>query len=393
MSPLTPIQPTAITILPADTPPAALTSVNPLVTPPRLHGFQPPFQPLQVCSWFIFSFFAIVTNAIVLPFVQQVAHLRAAAYAVYNVLLLLTVASTVYTTATSTVDSSHLLPPSAVDNDQYTYCDYCQKVVSMESKHCRRCNRCTPCFDHHCNWIGTDVAMSNNHSVSKHGNYIAFTVMIWSIGAMMTLQTAVCMDALVLTFGYAEYRQHGLLVFGTYVSYIQTSTSLVAVQVVIIIQLVLTLPLLVSILQLIGIHLMLRWRGLTTYDWIGLQREEEKARVEQSLTSSAGSSKKRQRRQSQKSNKVKPSAVASFVTTQQSSPPYMLENQSVSYTMQSAVTVNSSVQTPHESDVLYRQSSTMTDSTLKSIMPVDVVYKADTGVSTDKQLHEQLHVG
>lgn len=41
------------------------------------------------------------------------------------------------------------------------YCDLCDTHVLKGSKHCKNCNRCTLKFDHHCDWVNSDIGSAN----------------------------------------------------------------------------------------------------------------------------------------------------------------------------------------------------------------------------------------
>lgn len=160
----------------------------------RRNGFQWPFDPLQVSSWFLFAAFIALTVAIVVPLLPG-----AGAWAfcvVYAILAVCTLVLAGRTTASNAIDQcvlnaleaeksvtgspagraarssrrpfslctgatvrpwgspSPAAPrPDAPAGEDLSYCYLCQVGVRRRSKHCKVCRKCVDEFDHHCVWL------------------------------------------------------------------------------------------------------------------------------------------------------------------------------------------------------------------------------------------------
>ena len=71
---------------------------------------------------------------------------------------------------------------SKFDSNAYEFfCDLCETHVLLGSKHCKYCNRCTLKFDHHCDWVNSDIG---------EANYREFVYSLLSVSAQLTIQIA-----------------------------------------------------------------------------------------------------------------------------------------------------------------------------------------------------------
>lgn len=140
------------------------------------------------------------------------------------------------------------------------YCSFCKSPVKNTSKHCVRCNRCTTNFDHHCKWVNNCVG---------EANYKTFVMLIGVCMFLELIISVVCGSTLVESFVSARvvrrqieeyYRKDVFLLF-------QTIQAFLALEGVVF-----------SCLlgYLIGLHLYLRFKGITTYEYILRKRADTK---------------------------------------------------------------------------------------------------------------------
>lgn len=126
-------------------------------------------------------------------------------------------------------------------------CSLCGTFVSASSKHCGRCNRCVAHFDHHCKWLNNCIGDSN---------YFLFICTIVATGLFEAVEIA--FD--VIAFCYWENDD------------METKFPLVLVH------LILSILAEIGIFQLILMHIYLRCRHMTTYEFL-LSRRLHKAKV------------------------------------------------------------------------------------------------------------------
>lgn len=65
------------------------------------------------------------------------------------------------------------------------YCDTCRSYVKLSSKHCRICQRCVENFDHHCIWI--------NNCVGSKNYRLFFVMIIVSLVSMAMFIISLCL--------------------------------------------------------------------------------------------------------------------------------------------------------------------------------------------------------
>jgi len=115
------------------------------------------------------------------------------------------------------------------------FCSICQVTVRLDSKHCWECNKCVANFDHHCPWLNNCIGALN---------YASFFVSVWSLLAMLTALLAGCVAPLVELGSSSRGLDFWLLV-GILVVYS---------------------PLLCLDISLVGFHVFLCCKGITTYE-------------------------------------------------------------------------------------------------------------------------------
>jgi palmitoyltransferase len=130
--------------------------------------------------------------------------------------------------------------------------------VSSTSKHCSACNRCVDLFDHHCRWL--------NNCIAK-GNYRTFVVLIAFFEVNQILQLS-CAISLIFAYGqdYQGTKDHLADVFG-FSGEIEVFLALY------ILTLGLAVPVLILNSNLIGLHILLGCRGISTYEYIISKRK------------------------------------------------------------------------------------------------------------------------
>jgi len=137
-------------------------------------------------------------------------------------------------------------------------CVRCEQMVLESSHHCKACGKCVQEFDHHCMWL--------NNCIGKR-NYTAFVWSIVSVVAMTGVMLASCV-ALLLEYVLQKSRLVNSLeeLYGGVVREAALAAWIGLITV--------NLPLFLLDGQLIILHLFLWSRGLTTYEYIQLKREE-----------------------------------------------------------------------------------------------------------------------
>lgn len=204
------------------------------------NGFSTPLHTYQILSWTL-TLFDIIIISILYPKLHQFTLYCILYYLLQSVVIILTI----YLTANDPTDISQS-QNSNNEDPNVLYCSVCVKNVYKTSKHCGYCNRCVENFDHHCKIL--------NNCIGKK-NYKAF---IWLIVWAMLLNVVVLIYSLeVLRFlrgrsrvlaGFSAIlivKSAGMMVFNGY---------------------------------LIGLHIFLKRKKMTTYEYIVSIRSQDVGR-------------------------------------------------------------------------------------------------------------------
>lgn len=242
----------------------------------RDHGLQLPLHPLQVSGWLAFA--ALSAGAFLLLVPALPVHLQPAALAALSTLLLLHfgahLSAALVDPAEPALRKTVPEPLPELDRSKHAHvieggvCHLCGiRTTGPKTKHCSACNKCVAHFDHHCKWL--------NHCVGGR-NYAQF---------LMCVSTAVAAAVLVALLAIAEIVVHhtnpGWLSRGAANDTAVETSSLpssdaafLAVVAVLGILATITAGLL---LHLCFFHIYISCLGLTTYEYIRQQRQNQQA--------------------------------------------------------------------------------------------------------------------
>eukprot|EP00929_Paragymnodinium_shiwhaense_P029786 TRINITY_DN17002_c1_g1_i1.p1 TRINITY_DN17002_c1_g1~~TRINITY_DN17002_c1_g1_i1.p1 ORF type:complete len:351 (+),score=65.58 TRINITY_DN17002_c1_g1_i1:117-1169(+) len=232
----------------------------------RRHGFERPFHPLQVLSWFVFGLDLLVYVAVILPLVggrkqSVLILLGVVAWLVVSVAAL--IRFTYRATACDPSDPHLLQEEPLTDPEDWDrpFCGTCNMTVHERSKHCKSCDKCVDSFDHHCVWLNNCVG---------NRNYIDFFKCILAVAAMVGMMLATCAYVLI---DYVRDREG----FKAFAAERATLWQLLphSCPGILIGLLVANMPLFVMDVQLVFLHVFLMRRGLTTFEYIMEKRRQE----------------------------------------------------------------------------------------------------------------------
>jgi hypothetical protein len=223
---------------------------------PRTSGCAWPWDPLQVASWALIAFFAIVFYVFNGLFLRH--PLDSALCVVYGVLATGAVVGDAVASRADAADPGIWQP--LTDEEMYgtavpdgrALCHYCRAFVDPSSKHCGRCRKCVLGFDHHCRWLNNCIGAAN---------YRRFAAFVAITSATLLLQSGVSLYQVVDS---ALDPQH----YRTQQQSLYRTDSLVLYRGIVGATAVLAFLAAALLLHLIGFHVMLAVRGQTTYEWI-----------------------------------------------------------------------------------------------------------------------------
>eukprot|EP01083_Nonionella_stella_P072578 195744_1 len=125
------------------------------------------------------------------------------------------------------------------------FCAMCREYRPPRAKHCYTCNRCIAIFDHHCPYVSNCVGRNT---------YLEFLAFLLSVFLLSSFATAVIVYDVISTFVHED-------------------VTAVSVDVILpVLYAIFTFSIALSIALFLGFHLWMVSRGLTTYEFIKMQR-------------------------------------------------------------------------------------------------------------------------
>lgn len=244
----------------------------------RKNGFEYPWHPFQVITWFLYVFIIGHFFSFLVPLLLTLYNLdsRENGLLVLFILLILlfsvcSIIAAVSVWITSSIDPGDdglqtvetnvcirsFIPSTANLSPDSISCYMCDQNVHHTAKHCRYCNKCVLTFDHHCKWLNTCVGFKN---------YRYFLVIIFAVALMTTESLIISVVLLTSTYGDGKQSIEDRLDEGNQI--FDVPISLQTAQGLLITSIIVLLPLVLMLYQLAGFHCMLIYKGITTYDFI-----------------------------------------------------------------------------------------------------------------------------
>ncbi|OMJ66438.1 hypothetical protein SteCoe_36706 [Stentor coeruleus] len=214
----------------------------------RKNGIQCPWSTYQILSWLSYIFSVLVFYLQISPcytFYTRISINLAIALTLCLIiwyLIMLTISDPSDPLVTAYMTSKDLSYKKSLSDSTTRHCNYCDSPVSgISTKHCLRCNRCTIQFDHHCKFV--------NNCVGKN-NYTLFFKLIVSVQIHECFVCAIILHFLIINS--ENYTEYYIFIFGALLK-----------------------SALVWVLNgyLIGFHLFLLKKKMTTYEYIVVRRK------------------------------------------------------------------------------------------------------------------------
>lgn len=214
---------------------------------PRKHAFQRPLHMNQICAMFLqllvcFLFWGGVIPGFALLYRERGPKGALVEAVVFTVLMGISAAFLVTT----------WIIVSFLDNTDRgknggQLCVYCSRRTMVDSKHCKSCNKCVTGFDHHCKWLNMCIGSTN------YRYFIVFMV-----SAIISMAIAFISGVVLLAQWWNELK---------YIS--------VYFRVIPFFLIILTALCLPPVIKLLGFHIMLTVKGITTYKHITDKRAKK----------------------------------------------------------------------------------------------------------------------
>ncbi|XP_076868616.1 palmitoyltransferase ZDHHC11 isoform X2 [Brachyhypopomus gauderio] len=272
------------------TAPARGGSQNELVTAPmhsRVNGWSRPLHVLQPLAWLMFAFMAIVGFGVYIPLLPPPWN-----YLSYGVIGTTFVLHLVTHLAAVTVDPAdfsvrvrkdYSSPMPVFDQKKHPHvihnqhCYLCEVDVGPKVKHCSSCNKCIADFDHHCKWL--------NNCVGGRNYRLFFVTVLSAVFGVFLL-------VLIILFIFIEHLVNPAVLRtaeafqalngnGTWLAFLPLApveTSSASLLVLAFFTITVALVCLFLLCHLLVFHIYLLLKGLSTYEYIVMQRQRQSSR-------------------------------------------------------------------------------------------------------------------
>lgn len=228
------------------------------------HGCSVAPDPYQLIACTGGVLFVAAYSFLVLPLYS--ARLSIALGTAYFLNFALTVFFWLRATLTDPTDSVILAERKALALSQHfdsrlykEICTICTAHVNEDSKHCGKCNRCVEGFDHHCKWLNNCIGLRNYRFFALLITVFAFQLLQQTISSLILLCS-------LITGSTSSSLSHFYSLEGSEAVLFEAILGLFTC---------LTLICLLFLTQLILLHVWLRCKGLTTYEYIMSKRQRK----------------------------------------------------------------------------------------------------------------------
>lgn len=243
-----------------------------------------PWHRFQIATWALFPIVLVHYYAFLEHLLWNPLAVEVVLTIVFSLFAIACVVFAYFTIMTDPVDDAVLCteaPPTPSrdsKNKDNIHCYLCEKDVHISSKHCRFCDKCVIGFDHHCKWLNTCVGKKN---------YRYFLGIVSFVALLTGESLAISIALMVESFAYPGGMMHRLQHNDHLVNRLGSDLKIEALQGLLVASVVVLLGLVLMILQLATFHMMLIYRGITTYDFIVSEqkrlREKENERLKKQV--------------------------------------------------------------------------------------------------------------
>ena len=262
-----------------------------LTTKPRKHGLEAPFHPVQILSWVITFYNTLIFSILILPEYDKKSVI---VFSIIFMILFLTFIGAGYIVSKTDPTDPRVYENNYSSNLEYTLyrdkakievkveekveeeinaglcrtCTLCTSHVSISSRHCMRCGRCTIGFDHHCKLLNNCIGVKN---------YSYFIILIFSAEIYHMYLVSHYVYILEILFQDHYNNLHNVSN--------QTKSIFYATITLGIISFALCASIICYIGYIVGFHVYIKIKGITTFEFIANRYYKIEAEKNQEINS------------------------------------------------------------------------------------------------------------
>lgn len=227
----------------------------------RKNGLEAPYDSLQICSWVIVVLLVASFCGLLYPMIPSPWNI--VTLVVYIASLAVVLVSGFETGRRDPIDPYVLVSDDQLEGvADLLKCSACVSRVNRLSRHCLICDKCVVDYDHHCRWLNNCIGEKN---------YRTFICLIASTQLLVGVHMAAAAVLFSVYVGQMDNLEADLasswIVLGK-TPYI----------VLLCVNILVGLGAFCMVTHLVGFHIYLAYRGLTTYNYVMETQAEEEAK-------------------------------------------------------------------------------------------------------------------
>ncbi|XP_067911662.1 palmitoyltransferase ZDHHC11 isoform X2 [Heterodontus francisci] len=265
-------------------------SRNDLVTPParsRVNGWTLPLHSFQLIACVLYSYLAIVAFGIYIPLLPYAW--KYISYAIIGLLFVFHFIVHLVAVSIDPADNSvrtkknYNTPMPTLDRAKHPHviqnqhCYLCEVDVGMKAKHCSTCNKCISDFDHHCKWL--------NNCVGGRNYWFFFHTVVSAVLGILLIVLVIIYVFIQQFVNPEELRTapqfenvQGNNTWLVFLPIAPMETTQAGILVIAGITIIFGLASLMLLGHLLGFHVYLLFKKLSTYEYVVRERQNQDIR-------------------------------------------------------------------------------------------------------------------
>lgn len=228
----------------------------------RKNGFSLPLNIFQILSFFIYIIIIVLIIFISASIIEPLFLFFYVAFAILVVAIFILSYKVTIIDPVDPLSFKYINTKSTDEQVKDLYhCTVCG-FVDSKSKHCKVCNKCVAVFDHHCMWVNNCVGVKN---------YKYFVALLSVLTMFNCLVSIFCIIYFVNALTTETVKNYWKEFYGSYnsiVFYVLLSSLFILNGIIFIL-----------LLQLLGLHIFLMKKKMTTYEYVVNRGSEENKNI------------------------------------------------------------------------------------------------------------------
>lgn len=232
----------------------------------KTNGFSPPFPWQQIVTWIFYilnlSLFYVFTIALFPSVFKEIVIVT---FGLFSIIVFILALIATYRNPADELFIAEMRKKEEAKVEKRVYwleisknqsfCIICCSNINGSSKHCKKCNKCVEYFDHHCDWL--------NNCIGK-ANYSYFYFLLLILLIQLFYGTGICLYGFIK---YIQWKNSFDKIDNDKDRYSLPSAAITMILAVS------DLILGVNLTYLWLIHTWLKYKGITTYEYILMKIE------------------------------------------------------------------------------------------------------------------------